>query len=479
MHTGLAIFLLLQLVIIPLHIANLIVMLLVFLVDLLLRSLLGCCIRDPPWPLRRWAPALYKLSMSIMMILANYQLWATGAPPKNMTRAQCRSGAVFAGEWLRKYLCLEYGRAVPLTVRPRSAAEVDIVVPDDCVLLEGGVPPTRLRVGGLRQSIDAAVRADLTSGRFGDALAKEDEAAPRYFVHGWHEALDLDDPALELWCTSTATLFWSAVYSLSRGAPASSPAASRTPHRLRATRRAPRSRCDLGRRRRRARGARVRLPAARRQRRLLRSGGRSGGAPLCRPMTERRFRATQLSDPELREKVAVRRHYVIPALSEAPELDGRHDAYVFTREAVRAADLRVVRTYRLVNPAATKRASSEPALKRSGSSQRAVGAAGSALMATAYETLDASHPSAILARRRRALNGATKILRRAILGLLAQSSLKKWPPRSSPSSSRSRGRSRRARGSRKFRRPAARRSSRSRRRPPSRCRPTRTTRCSR
>ena len=57
-------------------------------------------------------------------------------------------------------------------------------------------------------------------------------------------------------------------------------------------------------------------------------------------------------------------------------LDGRPDAYVFTREAVRAADLRVVRTYRLVNPAATKRASSEPALKRSGSSQRAVGAAG-------------------------------------------------------------------------------------------------------
>ena len=94
---------------------------------------------------------------------------------------------------------------------------------------------------------------------------------------------------------------------------------------------------------------------------------------------ERRFRATQLADPELREKVAVRRNYVMPALSEAPELDGRPDAYVFTREAVRAAGLRVVRTYRLVNPAATKRASSEggaPALRRSGSSQRAVGAAG-------------------------------------------------------------------------------------------------------
>ena len=368
----LAIFLLLQLVVIPLHIANLIVMLLVFLVDLLLRSLLGCCVRDPPWPLRRWAPALYKLTMSIMMILANYQLWATGAPPKNMTRAQCRSGAVFVGEWVRKYLCLEYGRVVPLTVRPRSAAEVDIVVPDDCVLLEGGVPPTRLRVGGLRQSIDAAVRADLKSGRYGDALAKEDEAAPRYFVHGWHEALDLDDPALELWCTSTATLFWSAVYAFAWRAGVFTGRVQLTPADPPGAEEAAAWDDDGG--GRAVLGYVYLLHAAK-------DGfyGAAGGAAerlYAMAPEERRFRATQLADPELREKVAVRRNYVIPALSEAPELDGRPDAYVFTREAVRAADLRVVRTYRLVNPAATKRASSEPALKRSGSSQRAVGAAG-------------------------------------------------------------------------------------------------------
>ena len=50
-------------------------------------------------------------------------------------------------------------------------------------------------------------------------------------------------------------------------------------------------------------------------------------------------------------KVTKAAHQPALALSDAPELHGRSDAYVFTREAARAAGLKVVRTYRLVNPA--------------------------------------------------------------------------------------------------------------------------------
>ena len=59
----------------------------------------------------------------------------------------------------------------------------------------------------------------------------------------------------------------------------------------------------------------------------------------------------QLSDAALREKVARRTNYIMPAINGAAEIDGLPDAYAFTREAARAAGLRVVRTYRLLNPA--------------------------------------------------------------------------------------------------------------------------------
>ena len=37
---------------------------------------------------------------------------------------------------------------------------------------------------------------------------------PRYFLHGWHESLNLEDPDLELWTTSPRDTFWASTCSI-------------------------------------------------------------------------------------------------------------------------------------------------------------------------------------------------------------------------------------------------------------------------
>ena len=250
--------------------------------------------------------------------------------PKNMTRAPCARRRRLRRRVAPQVPRLEYGRAVRRHVRPRKwLRRGRHRRPDDCVLLEGVRPPTRRASCGRLQSATrrCAPRRVVRYPR----RAKEDEAAARYFVHGWHEALDLDDHIAGAVVHVDGRSSDVGVYAR-RDAP--NVFTGRAQRRCRRLRRAPR-------RPRRgtatAVAARCSAPTCctppttasteRREERRSASSMVARGAPS---------RATQLADPELRRwsPCAATRH---PGAEQAPELDELPDAYVFTREAVRAA----------------------------------------------------------------------------------------------------------------------------------------------
>jgi len=58
------------------------------------------------------------------------------------------------------------------------------------------------------------VRARIGADPLVDTASASDCTQPRYFLHGWHESLNLEDPDLELWTTSPRDTFWASTCSI-------------------------------------------------------------------------------------------------------------------------------------------------------------------------------------------------------------------------------------------------------------------------
>lgn len=275
-------------------------------------------------PLKTHVPILDKIVSVLCGMLGACKLYHQGKTHDNSNRTMTLSADVLARDWLRSWWSLPW--AIPLITTNRSEHEVDILLPKGATLTVAG-PGTP----SLRHSIEKAVNADLQSGRWADKLACDDPEQPRLFLHGWHTPIDdladLQDPDYELWTAHASAergCFYASLCSWVSRLSSGSPHIHLTAHEGED----PLAWADgddrsvLG---------YIYLLAID-EAFYLSSPGVHDVPPL--PWFS-------CSDPAKRPLVARRRNY-------APTADVASDAFIFTREAVLASGLKVVRSYRLI-----------------------------------------------------------------------------------------------------------------------------------